>query len=83
MKEDIINVINKLTTIDKVKKIIADIDDMHPMDISLERQLGDVIQNEEFLRQIEESYNVQLHPNALSETMTILELCVFIEKIRK
>lgn len=79
MKEDIRVIINRMAMLEKLKKIIGEINNMHPMDVSVEMELGDTVKKDELTKRIRDQFNIDLSSDELSKTMTVLDLCMFIE----
>ena len=83
MKEDIKVIINRMTILDKVKKLVAELLDYHPMDIANEYEVNDALQNEQFVKRINDAFYVEISQEDLSKSMTVIDLCVLIEKKQK
>ena len=83
LKEDIKTIVNRMTILDKVKKIIGEISDIHPMDVASDQELGKISSNDAFIQQLRESFSVEIKKELISESTTVLNLCILIEELQK
>ena len=83
MKEEINAIINRMTILDKIKKIIGEITDDHPMDVAVDQPLGEIAKNDNFIQQLVDVFSVELEKEDISQIDSVLDLCILIEKMKK